>query len=135
MTQQSYRRAANAFVADFIGKANFLSTQVVGVASDRLVLDVLGRQLSIDMPNRAPCIGESATLLARPEAIILDVGGEGYPGRVSRAAYLGSVVEYEDEVAGEALVLTQYDPAEVSPVGAGVHVQLVKEALYLLPTE
>jgi len=32
-----------------------------------------------------------------------------------------------------ALCLTQYDPRHVYPVGAEVRVQLVTEALYLLP--
>jgi iron(III) transport system ATP-binding protein len=131
--QQIYRRPANAFVADFIGKANFLSARVVGVAPGRLDLNVLGRQLSIDPPDEVLRVGERVTLLARPEAVRLDVGGEGYRGRVSRAAYLGPIVEYEVEVAGEVLVLTQYNPDEVYPVGVEVHVQLVKESLYLLP--
>jgi iron(III) transport system ATP-binding protein len=131
--QQLYRRPANAFVADFIGKANFLSAQVVGVAPGRLDLNVLDRQLSIHPPDEVLRVGEYATLLARPEAILLDVGGEGYPGRVSSVAYLGPVVEYEVEVAGEALVLTQYTPGEVYPVGTEVRVRLVEEGLYLLP--
>jgi iron(III) transport system ATP-binding protein len=133
--QQIYRRPANAFVADFIGKANFLSALVMSVAPGRLDLNVLGRQLSIQPPNEVLRVGECATLLARPEAVRLDVGDEGYPGQVSRAAYLGPTVEYEVEVAGEVLVLTQYDPGEIYPVGAEVHVQLVKEALHLLPKE
>jgi iron(III) transport system ATP-binding protein len=131
--QQLYRRPANAFVADFIGKANFLSAHVVDVAPGRLDLNVLGRQLSIPMPESAPGVGESVTLLVRPEAISLDASGEGYPGRVSRVAYLGPVVEYEVEVAGEALVMTQYDPGEVCPVGTEVCVRVIEEALYLLP--
>jgi iron(III) transport system ATP-binding protein len=133
--QQIYRRPANAFVADFIGKANLLSTQVVGAAPDRLDLNVLGRPLSIQPPDEVLGVCDYATLLARPEAVRLDVGDEGYPGRVSRAAYLGPIVEYEVQVSGKALVLTQYDPSEVYPVGAEVQVQLVREALYLLPKE
>ena len=133
--RQIYRRPANAFVAGFIGTANFLSAQVVGASPGRLDLSVLGRQLSIQPPDEVLRAGESVMLLARPEAILLDVGGKGYPGRVSRAAYLGPIVGYEVEVAGEVLVLTQYDPGEVYPVGAEVHIQLVEEALYLLPKE
>jgi iron(III) transport system ATP-binding protein len=44
---QIYRRPTNIFVADFIGKANFLPAHVVGVFPGRLDLEVLGRPLSI----------------------------------------------------------------------------------------
>jgi iron(III) transport system ATP-binding protein len=130
-----YRRPANAFVADFIGKANFLPAQIVGVAPGRLDLDVLGRQISIQPPDGTLGVGEHATLLARPESIMLDVSGDGYPGRVCRVAYLGPMVEYDVEAAGVTLVLTQYDPRTVYPVGTEVRVKLVAEALYLLPKE
>jgi iron(III) transport system ATP-binding protein len=133
--QQISRRPATAFVADFIGTANFLSARAVDVSPGRLNLKVLGRQLSIHPPDEILRVGESVALLACPEAILLDVGGEGHQARASRAAYLGPIVEYEVEVAGEVLVLAQYDPGEVYPVGAEVHMQLVKEALYLLPKE
>ena len=57
------------------------------------------------------------------------------PGRVRRTAYLGPIVEYDVDVTGTVLVLTQYNPREVYPVGTEVRVQLVKDALYLLPDE
>jgi iron(III) transport system ATP-binding protein len=130
-----YRRPANAFVADFIGKANFLPAQVVGAFPNRLDLQVLGRTFSIESPDGAPRVGEHATLLVRPEAIIIDRNGDGYMGHVRRTAYLGAIVEYDVEVIGTVLSLTQYDPREVYPVGTEVSVQLVKDALYLLPEE
>jgi iron(III) transport system ATP-binding protein len=130
---QIYRRPANAFVADFIGKANFLPARVVGACPGRLDLEVLGRPISIQPSDDIPCVGERATLLARPEAIMLDRRGDGYPGRVCRTASLGPIVEYDVEVPGAVLSLTQYDPREVYPVGTEVRVQLVKDALYLLP--
>src|SRR5712691_3218845 len=128
-----YRRPANAFVADFIGKANFVSAHVLGVSPGRLDLDVLGRPLSLCAPDRALRVGERVTLLARPEAVLLDGSGDGYPGRVRRTAYLGPIVEYDVDVAGTLLTLTQYDPRQVHSVGSEVHVQLVAEALYCLP--
>ncbi len=128
-----YRRPANAFVADFIGKANFVSAHVLGVSPGRLDLDVLGRPLSLCAPDRALRVGERVTLLARPEAVLLDGSGDGYPGRVCRTAYLGPIVEYDVDVAGTLLTLTQYDPRQVHSVGSEVHVQLVAEALYCLP--
>src|SRR5262245_59772787 len=127
-----YRHPVNAFVADFIGKANLLPARVVGVFSDRLDLEVLGRPLSVPSANDIYHVGESATLLVRPEAmLLLERGSEGYPGRIRRTAYLGPLVEYDADMA---LCLTQYDPRQVYPVGAEVRVQLVTEALYLLPS-
>jgi iron(III) transport system ATP-binding protein len=130
-----YRRPVNAFVADFIGKANFLPAQVVGVAPGRLDLEVLGRPLSLPLADGAYRPGEHATLLVRPEAILLQRHGDGYAGRVRRTAYLGPMVEYEVEVTGTVLSLTQYDPRQVYAVGTEVRVQLVTEAMYLLPQE
>jgi iron(III) transport system ATP-binding protein len=125
----------NAFVADFIGKANLLPARVVGVTADRLDLEVLGRPLSLPPANGVYRVGTPATLLVRPEAILLlERSGEGYPGRVRRAAYLGPLVEYDVDVADMALCLTQYDPRQMYPVGTEVRVQLVTEALYLLPS-
>ncbi len=130
-----YRRPANAFVADFIGRANFLPAQVVSASPGGLDLDVLGHTLSIPRPEVAPRIGERVVLLARPEAIILDRSGDGYPGRVRRTAYLGPIVEYDVDVADVVVTLTQYDPREVYAVGTEVRVRLITETLYLLPKE
>src|SRR5512145_2930129 len=99
-----YRRPANRFVADFIGKANFLPTRVVGTSPEGdLDLEVFGRVLRLPVPDSPSHPGESVTLLARPEAILVARSGDGYRGYVCRTAYLGSVVEYDVDVAGVVL--------------------------------
>jgi iron(III) transport system ATP-binding protein len=131
-----YRRPANTFVADFIGTANFLPAQIVGASSEGHVdLEVLGRLFHLPLAESPPGVGARVTLLARPEAILVARSGDGYTGCIRRTAYLGPVVEYDVDVAGTVLVATQYDPREVYPVGTQVCVQLVTEALYLLPKE
>jgi iron(III) transport system ATP-binding protein len=131
-----YRQPASTFVADFIGRANFLPTHVVGTSPEGdLDLEVLGHVLRLPRPHSPPRPGARLTLLARPEAILVGRCGDGYPGRVRRTAYLGPVVEYDIDVAEIVLVATQYDPREVYPVGTEVRVQLATEALYLLPQE
>jgi iron(III) transport system ATP-binding protein len=131
-----YRQPASMFVADFIGKANFLQAYVVGISpAGNLDLEVLGRVLPLPLPDSPPRPGERVTLLARPEAILVARCGDGYTGHVRRTAYLGPVVEYDIDVAGVVLVATQYDPHEVYPVGTEVHVRLISEALYVLPKE
>jgi iron(III) transport system ATP-binding protein len=131
-----YRRPANRFVADFIGKANFLPAHVVSASPNgSLDLEVFGRVLRLPVPDNPSHPGEHVTLLSRPEAILVARSGDGYTGYVRRTAYLGSVVEYDIDVAGVVLAATQYDPREVYAVGTEVHVQLVTEALYVLPQE
>ena len=88
---------------------------------------------------------ESLTGLRRPTAGVVrlagrDVTGAG-PRTLQRAGMsfvpgdrhrFGMVLSFSIE---DNLVLTQYDPGEIYPVGAEVHVQLIKEALHLLPKE
>jgi hypothetical protein len=96
---------------------------------------VLGRVLRLPVPDNPSPSGASVTLLVRPEAILVARSGDGYRGSVRRTAYLGPVVEYDVEVDGVVLAATQYDPREVYTVGTEVRVQLVTEALYVLPKE
>ena len=96
---------------------------------------MFGRVLRLPVPDSPPHPGEPVTLLARPEAILVARSGDGYTGHVRRTAYLGAVVEYDIDVAGVVLAATQYDPRAVYAVGTEVRVQLVTEALYVLPQE
>ncbi len=56
---------------------------------------------------------------------------------MSRTSYLGSQAEYELEFHDQRLVAVRHDPGEVDlyPQGATVHVQFVRENMYLLPNE
>jgi hypothetical protein len=49
--------------------------------------------------------------------------------------YLGPIAEYDVAVIGTVLSLTQYDLRQVYAIGTEVRVQLVTEAVYLLPQE
>jgi iron(III) transport system ATP-binding protein len=97
---QLYEDPADAFIADFMGEANVLQGEVVGpgrVALGGIVLPTSMRE----HPAGA------AQLAVRPEAITLAASGEGLPGRVQRAAFLGQTREYEIETAaGQIFVVT-----------------------------
>ncbi|TPG45781.1 ABC transporter ATP-binding protein [Roseomonas nepalensis] len=109
-----YENPASAFVAGFVGEANRLPATLrrldgqegeVRVAEARLVLAHRG------LPDGP------AELALRPEAIAVLPAADPaamLSGRVSKAAYLGGVVEYTvDTGAGEVFV--------VSPASAGAH--------------
>jgi iron(III) transport system ATP-binding protein len=99
-----YEDPADAFIADFMGEANVLNGEVLG--PNRIALG--GVELATRM--RAHPAGR-AQLAVRPEAVALSAKGEGLPGRVQRAAFLGQTREYEIETAaGTLFVVTPAAP-------------------------
>jgi iron(III) transport system ATP-binding protein len=123
-----YRRPASLFVADFIGEANLLAATVedghVRVAGYRFPY----RQ------DGAPA--GAATLMARPEAIRIAADGDGLPGRVRTAFFMGTYADYliETEV-GEVNVSDNHSVDRMHGVGQGVRLQFAPSGLYLLPPE
>ncbi|WP_270934079.1 ABC transporter ATP-binding protein [Falsiroseomonas oryzae] len=95
-----YDDPADAFVADFMGEANVLEGAVLGAG--RVALG--GVELATAMRDHPP---GPAQLAVRPELVTLAPEGEGLPGRVRRAAFLGQTREYEvDTAAGTLFVVT-----------------------------
>jgi iron(III) transport system ATP-binding protein len=122
--QEIYRRPANRFVADFVGRASFLPATVAMVAADRLSLECLGAKLEVQSWNGSPVNGESVDLVVRPEAIRLVSPAEAaVVGTVRRAEYQGAVAECYVTVAEHSLLaLADSDerggvPAEGERVG------------------
>ncbi|MEI8188382.1 MAG: ABC transporter ATP-binding protein, partial [candidate division NC10 bacterium] len=66
-----YARPANRFVADFIGRVNFLEGRVVTVEGKLTRLDVHGVILDVPSPAAPLSAGHHATLVVRPETIHL----------------------------------------------------------------
>ena len=128
-----YERPANAFVADFIGKSNFLRGRL---ASPGRFVTTGG--LEIRVAERGP----AATLLAvRPERIALGAAAMGLDNRlqgtVDLVTYLGSLTEYRVRLGpAETVVISQpnTDRAEVQAVqGQTVVLGWRAEAGQLLP--
>ncbi len=141
-----YRQPRSRFVADFIGRANFVEGQVLGCEDGRLEVGALGARLGLPAAGRSYQAGEPVTLLIRPEMAEISALA-GYPaaevdspapgtahGIVRRAAYLGHVVEYDVEVAGQMLALVEHDPrrAAVHPEGRPVAVRFLEDCLYVM---
>lgn len=92
--EEVYERPADDFVFRFLGIANFLPVRREGSA-----LYVGGSAMPWVGP--APCHAEE-TLSAgfRPSDVILARDGDGLPGQVKRASFLGAHVDYLIDVAG-----------------------------------
>lgn len=132
-----YRRPANRFVADFIGRANFLPVSVLGQSGDQWRVRLDQVELLVDAaPDARFTSGDQGQLLVRPESMRLRADGPGQlTALVERTAYLGSLAEYDLQVAGQRVAAVRYDPGEADlyAVGATVNVELIEENLYLLP--
>lgn len=97
-----YRRPASAFVAGFIGEANFLDGRVVCVEPDRTVVGTAaGTWTCAPVSSVAP--GASVRLCIRPEALRFDDPPADAPnqfaGRLHDTVYLGEVAQHQFHLA------------------------------------
>jgi len=133
--QDVYRKPKSAFVANFIGRTNFVPAVVTAAVDGHLDWDALSGTLHVVQPDAPRQAGEAATLVVRPDAIRLTEEAGLFAGVVHRSTYLGSQVEYVVEVAGQSLIAVESDPRHVVvyPPGTPVGVNLLVEAIYVLP--
>jgi iron(III) transport system ATP-binding protein len=127
-----YARPANRFVADFIGKVNFVEAVFTGGA-----VDVAGVRWPLpDAPDVPE--GSRVTLVLRPEAILMSATDGPLRGTVRRTVFLGNHAEYLVEVDGVGeLVIDETDPTDRGMRAAGdtVFLSPAADALHVLPPE
>jgi len=107
-SNELYHNPCNAFVANFIGKMNFFSGQVLEYDSDTVTVSLYdGTLLPIRRNNyRAstkPIKGDMIMVAARPEhlSISIQASGPSIAGQVSIIQHLGHIVRYEVDVPPE----------------------------------
>lgn len=137
--QTIYAHPKNRFVADFIGKANFLSGRVTEAMSDtEYTLEIKGRKHRAESQTESFSPGDRVILVLRPESIRLEEKkADTLTGMVREAVYLGSQMIYEVEVAEEIITVEVANPQEGSVFRPGEEVTLSfqKESMHLLPDE
>ncbi len=138
--EQIYRHPRSRFVANFIGRANFIPAAVLEAGDAGTVVECLGQSVRLaglgGLPGR-PAPGERVTAVLRPQMLRLADGQGRIGGRVRRASYLGDAVEYEVEVGGLMLTVAETDPRrmQVHPPGSAVTLDFHEELMHLLPGE
>ncbi len=134
-----YARPTNRFVADFIGRVNFLDGQVTDAGPDRITITVRGVSLEVPVQRPDVRVGEIASLVVRPETIRLapasSVGAPRFLGVVRRLVYLGATAEYEIDWDGTILLAVCGSPLEhgLLPEGARVAFDFPASAAHVLP--
>ena len=132
-----YRFPKSHFVANFIGRANFIPGTVAAVTHAQLTIKALGNVLTL--PNLRPDLstGSSVTVVIRPEAIKVQPNNGGFEGLIKRAVYLGNVIEYDMTVYDQLITGVETDPSkmELIPVGSKVSVDFNESVIQVLPSE
>jgi iron(III) transport system ATP-binding protein len=134
-----YARPANRFVADFIGRVNFLEGRVISSSPESVSIDVRGRALELYGRRAAVRPGEPAILVVRPETLQLSPASPTNPktfqGIIRRAVYLGSTIEYEIEWDGATLLAVIGSPLEHGLLreGSPVSFDFPADTAHILP--
>lgn len=107
--KELYTRPANPFVADFIGEANLLDVDVLGVQNGTAQVRVGSVELSVPY-YRSPQKGDRAQLVIRPEDIrICADRTNGLKGVVKFAQYQGASNDYMIETEAGELSMNDYE--------------------------
>ncbi len=132
-----YRFPNSRFVANFIGRANFVEGVVQSQLEDTLIVESLDKVIHLKNVNRNFSPMDKVTLIVRPEMIRIKKSGELYDSIIKRASYLGDVVEYDIDVRGQMMTGVESDPyvMEPFPVGEQVTVGLAEGCIQVLPAE
>lgn len=131
-----YRFPNSRFVANFIGRANFLDGTVLAQQDSNVTIKSLGETVNLSNVKHQFREGESATLIVRPEMIQIRKNGGLYQGTIRQAVYLGDMIEYTVDVGGVAILGTETDPhvTELFPEGERVTLDFVQDRIQVLPT-
>jgi iron(III) transport system ATP-binding protein len=130
-----FMRPSSLFVADFIGRANFIEVPVNQRSEDKCLVK------AFDSEHWVPCsskirAGEQAYLLIRPDTLVLSQDKNG-SAQIRSTIYLGSSVEYELDYCGNVLLSVDTHPSYDTILDEGGHasVSFDAAACYVLPYE
>lgn len=141
--QEIYEFPESPFIANFIGKANFIPATYVGAGpqGQGAAVRIGEAEYVLPQPGRLSFQpGESVLISARPESMHLSrVAAEGLPVTINRAIYFGSHIEYYISMGSEQEVFTVavYNPQlteQFSP-GDQIYLHLDRPCLRLLHKE
>jgi polyamine ABC transporter, ATP-binding protein len=144
--EEIYLHPASVFVADFVGRANFVPAQAQEVGEDGMAeIEALGQKIRVhssEGAKEAVREGKETVVLVRPESMRIQPTDEkpatltGSLGQVVTSIFYGETVEYEIETEFGSLVCVVSDPRAEDLLEEGQYVRLGIEAekAWLLPS-
>jgi len=131
--EEIYRWPVSRFVADFIGRANFLPATVQTSREKEATVTLLGRTVTVSASAPLPP-GTIGTAVLRPEALLLEDDPTLEQVVVEQTMYLGSTVEYIVRLGEQRLIVVDADPrpGRVFREGATAGLSFEPETVHLL---
>jgi iron(III) transport system ATP-binding protein len=134
-----YAHPVNRFVADFIGKANFLDATVAAIESPKgVTLDVYGTRLKVSAVPESLTAGMKVVVVVRPESVALEPkSAEGLGGVIKESVYLGSEIVYEVQLEDRLITVKVPNPREhpLFEADQEVNVHLKEKSLHILAVQ
>jgi spermidine/putrescine ABC transporter ATP-binding subunit len=114
-----YNHPATQFVAQFIGKGNFLQGTVTEIQVEHVVVTVKGVAIQAIAPTWQLTPGDAVTLMIRPECLHPGVGDASHenqiPGQLVNTTYIGQLYEQRVETPVGTLMV-----AQLGQLGTGI---------------
>jgi iron(III) transport system ATP-binding protein len=128
-----YRHPVSRFVADFIGRANFVETCVEAVTDNEASVTVLGQTVKVPL-SPVPRVGDKLEAVLRPEGLKLRPDTTLRQAYIEQVMYLGSEIEYIVRVDNERLVVVENDLRAdyMFTDGQTVGIAVIPETIHLL---
>ena len=128
--RELYEAPASAFIADFMGEANVIACEVVGIEGRDAQIRIGGLTHRVPAGHAKP---GAASLAVRPGAITLSEGhGGGLAGRILHSAYLGDHVEYEVETDVGTLFVVDHTVDRILPPATDASVNLKNRGIAII---
>lgn len=134
---EMYRYPNSHFVANFIGRANFVPGVVQEQSGGDVIVNSLGKTLRLTNVQRKLQGREEVSLIVRPEMVRIKKTGELFSGVIRRSVYLGDVIEYDLMVGDQLITGLETDPyvTQLFSEGEEVSVGFAEGCIQVLPIE
>lgn len=131
--EEIYRHPSSSFVANFIGRANFIPARAKSVYGQEAVVECNGKEFRVSAKAGVRA-GMEGVLVLRPEMIWISEGEGVFRGVVKRSVYLGNAIEYEVAVDGASLIVMETNPRRMKlyPPGTSVSLDALMDMAHFL---
>lgn len=127
-----YESPASSFIADFMGEANVIACEVLGVDGGEAQIRIGGVEHRVPAGSARP---GAASLAVRPGAVTLAPGGgAGLAGRILHSAYLGDHVEYEVETDVGTFFIVDHAVDRILPAASDATIGFKNRGIAIIDT-